>query len=181
MNTSMDKKKKFLILIGFCVIWAVIIAYNLRAVNGNDAAQPRPDGQRTPGNRSGQSGSADTLSALRVDLLKKPRFKYRGVVRDIFTPFNVEVVKAPLAALPAPPPTKPPTPLETFATQVRFIGFLEKGEGKTVFIARESDIFMVKKGDHITDKFKVAEITSTTMVLRDDGSDETVTIELLKK
>lgn len=180
MNRYTEKKKKFLILLGFCVIWAVIIAYNLGAFNGNDAARVRLDEERTSAGKSGRPVSADAIATLRKDLLKKSRSAYHGVVRDIFTPFKVEVAKAPPVVVP-PPVLKLPTPLETFASQVRFIGFLEKGEGMTVFIGRESDIFMVKKGDHISGGFKVAEITGTTMLLRDEGSEETVTIELLKK
>ncbi|MEK7679533.1 MAG: hypothetical protein AAB356_05015 [Deltaproteobacteria bacterium] len=176
----MQKKKKFLIIIGCCLIWAVIIAYNLRAVIGGNAVWVRSDAQRTPGAGSGRAVSADTLPALRLDFLKKPRSRYSVVVRDIFSPFKGEVVKAPPAALPTPFAPLP-TPLETFASQVRFMGFLEKEEGKTVFIGMQSDIFMVKAGDSITGKFKVVEITGSTMMLTDEGSGETVTIELQKR
>lgn len=176
----MQKKKKFLIIIGCCLIWAAIIAYNLRAVIGGNAARVRPDAQRTPGAGSGRAVSADALPALRLDLLKKPRSRYSVVVRDIFSPFKVEVAKVPPVALPQPPLAPLPTPLETFASQVRFMGFLEKGEGKTVFIGMQSDIFMVKAGDRIAGKFKVIEITGSTMTLMDEGNNETVTIELQK-
>lgn len=174
-------KKKLLTLIVFCVIWALIIAYNLGAFKGSDSAQARPAEQRTQEGKSGQAASADALPALRDDLLERPKHRYSAVVRDIFTPFKVEVKALPVVQpTPSASVVKLPTPLETFAAQIKFIGSLEKG-GTTVFVGSGSDIFMVKKGDLMTDKFKVAEITGTTIKLRDVGSDETVTIELQKK
>jgi len=166
----MDPKKRLLIIIA--AIWAALIAYNLWSY-------VRPQAKKTGVTEPGQLVRQDA-PVLRLSLLKKTRPAYRGVVKDIFTP--VRPPAPPPVAVAAPPTPAQKTPLEVFASEVKFIGFVEKGVKKTVFLSRGQDVFMVKKGDVIDGKFRVAGITDTLLTLMNiAGGDEEARIDLLKR
>lgn len=139
---------------------------------------------------------------LRLDLLDRERPVYAGIKRNIFSPIKlasdkpvvkkaVEPKPVPAAAPPSSPkPLFPPTPpepvvvastaLQQFTAAVSFVGFLEKEKDRTVFLSRDDDIFLVKAGDLIDGRFRVAEITETTLKLTDVASNDVSTITLVE-
>ncbi|MDH4226240.1 MAG: hypothetical protein OEV59_00600 [Deltaproteobacteria bacterium] len=99
-----------------------------------------------------------------------------SVKRDIFRPVGLaKAVVAPpppvVVAIPAPVP--PPEPLvAVFAKDARFMGYVNKSEKKTIFIARGADVYIVKVGDVIENYYKVAEISGDSVKIVDERSSE---------
>ncbi len=163
----MDGKKRLLIILA--VIWAGVILYDLKPSWNKPAS-------------TGAARGAALAPKLRLDLLNKPRPRYKGVVKDIFSPVKTTFAKPniemppPPAIAPAPPP--PPSALKIFASEAKFIGFVEKGENRTVFLSRGPDVFLVKKGDVIDGRIRVTDITDKLMTLTDEAGAEQATIAL---
>lgn len=174
----MDSRKKLLIILS--IIWAGLIAYRLMP-----AERPAPKASRV---------GARELPELRFDLLETKRPEYGGIKKDIFSPFKKPEAKpvapkpTPVAAVPVvapPPPPQPPpplpSPLQVFSTQVSFVGFVEKGASRKVFLSRGPDVFVVKKGDLIEGRFGITEINDSFIQFDDPVSGETVSINLERK
>lgn len=173
-----SKKKKTLVFIFFGVVWILIIAYNLWYFFGS---QGRSANVHAFKNHSGLS--VQDVREVRLDMLERHHQSYKGIVKDIFRPISFVQKTAPVVTLPPPPPPKPkePTHLETFASEIKFLGFLEKESSKIVFISKGADVFLVKKGDLITGAFKITDITATTMSIRDEKEGQEIKIELVRQ
>ncbi|MBI5562354.1 MAG: hypothetical protein HY894_05825 [Deltaproteobacteria bacterium] len=177
-----SKKKNIIIIIVLAVAWAGIIAFNYGIYFGPAKTPAQSTGKKTERLAKASVKEEPAQGAIRLDLLKKRRGASSGVVKDIFSPIKPDAPPPPPPSAPPPPPPKPPTPLETFANEVRFIGSLEKDAGKTIFISRGLDVYLIKKGDVIDGRFKVWDLTPATLVLRNaSGGDEEVKIDMGKK
>lgn len=165
--------KKHLLII-FAVIWAGIIAYNYS--NFTAPRQVKTSDANKAAAKGGHGSFRPESLRIMTELLKKPAYAYKGVKRDIFSPLKMPspVKEGPNA--PQDPP--PPSQLQALASQIKFVGFLEKSENRTVFLSRGSDIIMVKKGDLIDGRFRVAEITNAIMTVKDETTGENVTLEM---
>jgi len=118
---------------------------------------------------------------LRLDLLDRELPRFSGFHRNIFRPLFSEgmsirrVVARPV--LPAPLPAPLPQPVVKSPAQIAmedvgrftFLGYLQKGNRRTVFLSRDNEIILVRKGDKIAGKYEVAAI-----------SEEVLTINLLQ-
>ena len=169
----MKDKKNILIVIA--VIWALIIIYNINVHYGNDGN----DG----GNSSGQSAvgaRGEKIPAIKLALLEQKPPKYKGVKKDIFKSLTPPprpkpvVKKGPVVVAPVVPP--PPTPMETFVQNTKFTGFIENEEGKTVILSRGDDAFFVKHNDLIDGRFRVQQLSSSQLDIKDEVSGESATI-----
>ncbi|MBI5492848.1 MAG: hypothetical protein HY893_07955 [Deltaproteobacteria bacterium] len=161
----MDGKKRLLIILA--ILWAGVIAYDLKLF----VARKAPE-------RKDANGHGLTLA-----LLDRPRPQYKGVIKDIFSPVKTaaerpRVEKPAPPVMAAPPPPAPPSALRVFAAQAKFIGFVEKGADRKVFVSRGADIFILKKGDVIDGKIKVVDITDNLMTLTDESGAEQANIPL---
>jgi hypothetical protein len=171
-----------LILILFVFIWIGIIAYNSGFF---ETARVVPVGKTPVRPTAALPSALEDLPELRLDLLDSPRPPYKGIKKNIFSPLKFPVPEPPKEepvaepVLEPPPVVKPPpSPLETFKASITFIGFLEKEKDKTVFLTRGEDVFLVKRGDIIEGRFRVAEITDTVLRFSDELSGEAASIGL---
>jgi hypothetical protein len=120
---------------------------------------------------------------LRLDLLDKQSSRFAGYKRNLFKPVFYEEQKA----LPTPPPPPPPrpqpvkpaaapapppppavaeqTPLQRDMASFTFLGFLKKGEKKTIFLSSNKEIFLARKGDRLSGKYDVTNITDEALVI----------------
>lgn len=123
------------------------------------------------------------LSKLTLIKIKPPA---NGV--NLFYPFFMkEPIKEPLpiptppkpvVALPPPVPLPPPVdPLEEELKLFRFMGFLEKGVDKKIFLAKGQNIYVVKSVDTIEDKFRV-NAAKGSIEISAINSDKKVTIQI---
>ena len=121
---------------------------------------------------------------LRSDLLDRKSQPYPGVHRNLFSnSLPVEKVEvyveepAPdiipqIVVTPPPPPL--PSPQDVAQKEIaryKFLGFLKKGEKKTIFLSSDGEILLVKKGSYLgrDRKYFVLNVTDKTLELRKEG------------
>ncbi len=132
-----------------------------------------------------KKGRSEAVLELKLSLLDKPRPAYTGALRDIFSPLREEVKRPETAISPSPaqpPPVQTVVPpklsrFKVFSSEVKFLGFLEKKDGKTAFLSRGDDVYIVKKGDRVNG-YRVTEIADNILVLTDDEGGEQAGIDL---
>lgn len=181
---SADRNKK--ILITLAAVWAGLIVFNTGIFKGDSNVQKaKQERKKTPVKETRKI----SLVKPRLDLLERPQPQYAGVKRDIFSPLKPAVPKAvappvqplpvPVQVIPPPPKPKLPSALEIFTAQARFMGFVDKGDGRTVFLSRDPEVYLVKKGDTINGIFKVSDVTDAFLVLKGPDGEE-ARVELKK-
>ena len=129
---------------------------------------------------------------VRVDLLDRaPGFAATGGKNIFQSLFPDETIKVsvPLPPPPPPPAKKPaPPPLQQAQSQApavvepppimrelanfTFLGFLKKDSLKKIFLTNGKEIFVVKKGDKIANKYDVTSLTDDSLTitsLQDSG------------
>jgi hypothetical protein len=62
--------------------------------------------------------------------------------------------------------------------QFAFLGYLQKENRRTVFLTKNNEIILVKKGDKIVGKYEVADITENMMTIVVAPGGEQVVIPL---
>lgn len=129
---------------------------------------------------------------VHLGLLEQQTAQFKGFRRNIFRPIFHEELKLPppVAALPVPPPVMPPpkpppslpelTPLQRDMAQFTYLGFLKKDGVKTIFISRNKDIFLVKKGDKIAGKYAVDAVTEEALTIKTLESGGNIIIPLIE-
>lgn len=82
-------------------------------------------------------------------------------------PLPEETVKAAPVAPPPPPPVSAPepTPVQRDMAKFTFLGFLKKDNIKTIFLSKDKEIFLAKRGDKIAGKYEVANITDDALMI----------------
>lgn len=179
-----------LILFGVTLIWS----YN---------ALPRPKTVDTPAVKPGQRArqaaissnkrarEADDGSRLKIGLLDKEPITFKGYRRDIFKPVFADEMKAvkkpavaipPLPAVLAPVQARPASMQPEAAPLARFtfLGFLQKGSVKTIFLAKEKDILLVKKGDKFAGRYEATGISDQTLTLTVTDTGDEIVIPLIE-
>ena len=129
---------------------------------------------------------------LHLELLDREIPRFSGFRRNIFRPiFSNEIklssIPKPIKpAPPAPPPPPPPPPVEKTPAQIAmeevgqfaFLGYLHKENRRTIFLTKNNEIFLVRKGDKIIGKYEVADITENNMTIAVTPGGEQVVIPL---
>lgn len=165
----MDGKKVILAI--SLAFFAAVLAYDAGLIGRNGASRE----ERAEGNPQ----------ALPTGLQDTKPSEYPGVIRDIFSPpvtGAAASVRAkntarpqPAIFIPAaspPPPAPEPSALQTFTAEARFVGFLENSGNRTVFISRGQEVFTLKKGSVIEQRFSVESISDREIRLRDSATGE---------
>lgn len=170
---------------------------------------PQQDRVLSQENRISQpkmSGKQDTVESgigeyeVRMDLLTRGEEKFPGFRRNLFGPvFAVKPPAPPPPPLPplekpefkqlAPPPAPPPPPaLPSDLTRrelanFTFLGFLEQGDQKTVFLSAADEIFLVKEGDRFGKKkeFFVHRLTPKELVIHRKDEPRPIHIALVEQ
>lgn len=116
----------------------------------------------------------------RVELSKLTSIKIKppsnGV--NLFYPFFIKEPPPP----PKPVVTLPPPvdPLEEELKLFRFMGFLEKGKDKEIFLAKGQNTYIVKSGDVIEEKFRV-KVVQGVIEVSAINSEKKITIPIEEK
>ncbi len=146
--------------------------------SGAPAAVPAKKSNHTPGMEG----------RVRLDLLERNGAGFTGFKKNIFAPIFRDLSKLPPVkrVTPAPPPPPPPlppppppvalptvSPLERELAQFTFLGLLEKERKKTIFLSKNKEIFLVKKGDRIAGKYEATAITDDALTIRVLGGENT--------
>jgi hypothetical protein len=143
--------------------------------------------------------SSDDGTRLKLELLAAEPSHFKGYRRNIFKPVFVDPLKIlkqqAIAFKPPPLPLPKPLPPPVIPSQVisqpetaplaplarfTFLGFLKKGTVKTIFLAKEKDILLVKKGDKIAGRYEATEITDQALTLTVSDSGDEIVIPLVE-
>jgi len=137
---------------------------------------------------------------LRLDLLEAEHTSFKGYRRNIFKPVFVDEQKLlkqkasavkPIA-LPPPVLQKPAAPptlqVDTQAEQPQrdlanftFLGFLKKDNRKTIFLAKDKDIILVRSGETFGGgKYEATAITDQALTIQVTGSGDEIVIPLIE-
>lgn len=187
-------KRKPLLLIILLLVLALAVGYAFwatpRQQRVNPASRQAP-GDTTPTAKGLQAPRED---GVRLDLLEEKTDRFPGYSRNIFgsilppPPPSKPVVKAPPVAAAAPAPSPPPAaaapaaPVLPQLASFTFLGYLEKGGEKTVFLSQDDELFVVKKGDRFgADKeFQVVGLTPEELVIAVRGESRQITVPLVE-
>jgi hypothetical protein len=130
---------------------------------------------------------------LHLDLLATTSESFPGAGRDIFRFHGgwspaVEVpvaVAPPVQEVAPPPPPPPPTAEQLLREKVNrftFLGYLEKGGVRTVFLSGDGEISLVKAGDHFGkgNELVAREVSDRELVVGAAGVAEVVRVQLVE-
>lgn len=144
----------------------------------------------TPVNKPARE--ADDGTRLKMSLLDTETAGFKGYRRNIFKPVFVDELKVfkqkAVAFKPPPPPiviTAPVQPVmvqpETAPlAQFTFLGFMKKGLVKTIFLAKDKDILLVKKGDTIAGRYEATDISDQALTLTVTDTGDEIVIPLIE-
>jgi hypothetical protein len=146
--------------------------------------------------------SRNQASSLRLDLLEREQAGFKGYRRDIFKPIFVDELKImkqkaaavmpvlppapPAKTAPAPPAAATPQPIspqeaaKMELARFTFLGFLKKDNRKTIFLAKDKDIILVKKGDTFAGRYQASSITDQALTILVADTGEEIVIPLIE-
>jgi hypothetical protein len=134
---------------------------------------------------------------LRLDLLEREQSGFKGYRRNIFKPLFMDEIRLmkqkalafrpppipPVAVPPpifVPPPVAPPETLQSTLARFVFLGYLKKDNRKTIFLAKDKDIILVRKGDKFAGRYEAKSITDQALTIVATDSGEEIIIPLLE-
>lgn len=197
----MNRKKLalfvLLIVLALAVAWSYLAAPRQKTVStlkyapGRPASPPRAI---TPAAGVKPAASADNRT-LRLDLLDQVSAGFKGYRRNIFKPVFTDEIKLmkqkavaikPVLLPPVQKPVvvEPPVVVPETAHKVlakfTFLGFLKKDNKKTIFISKDKDIILVKKGDTFAGRYEATAITDQALTILVTDTGEQIVIPLLE-
>lgn len=191
-----------LLVLAGSIVWAVVRTPRQKEAPAS-AARP---GQATVIRKSGAppSQARAPAGALHLAQLDQQMAGSTGFRRNIFSPIFRGDEERPALKLPPPPPPPstlppppppppqaappppPPPPTEEELDRaelgkLRSLGFLKKNGERTVFLAKNNEIILARKGSKIGSSFQVADITDEAMTIKSLKSSAQVVIPLAEK
>jgi hypothetical protein len=79
-----------------------------------------------------------------------------------------------------PPAAVQPDTLQTTLARFVFLGYLKKDNRKTIFLSKDKDIILVRKGDKFAGKYQAQSITDQALTIIATDSGEEIVIPLLE-
>lgn len=131
-------------------------------------------------------GKSNDAERVRLDLLNRvPGYASTGgknIFQSLFQDESTKKISVPLPPPPPPPekkPAPPPlppvqplapvvieqTPLQRDLATFTFLGFLKKDSLRKIFLTNGKEIFVVKKGDKIANKYDVTSLTDESLTI----------------
>jgi hypothetical protein len=184
----------FVLVILFCVasFWSYSAIPRLKTVS---TLTYKPGQQAKPSNVAADKTApvADDGTRLKISLLDTEPSGFKGYRRNIFKPVFVDefsIVKRAAVAIKVPPPIPkmPTAPVEQVIVQPEtaplarftFLGFLKKGAVKTIFLSKEKDILLVKKGDKVAGRYEATDISDQALTLTVTDTGDEIVIPLIE-
>lgn len=135
---------------------------------------------------------ADDGTRLKISLLDAESPAFKGYRRNIFKPVftdELKIVKQQVVAVKPPPPPPPAVapvqqtlilPEASPLARFTFLGFLKKGSVKTIFLAKDKDILLVKEGDIVAGRYEATDISDQALTLTVTDSGDEIVIPLIE-
>jgi hypothetical protein len=161
-----------LVLLLVAIFWAVLHTPEqqsvARPVGGTVTKLPATQ-QRTDDSSRVQLDRLDGRSS------SSERFRRNLFALSIEAPTRGKIPQATLPPIQVvqPPPPPEPTQLQLDLGRFTFLGFLKKDARKTIFLGRDRQIFLVRAGDRIANRYEATAITddAITLHLLDEGGE----------
>lgn len=191
----------FILLIVFAVaaIWSYSAFPRPKTVSSltfKPGQQAKPEAL-SAGNKSTVT---DDGTVLKISQLDSDTSLFKGYRRNIFKPVffdELKIMRQKTVAAKIPPPKVPIGPVvptvpvaqgdpvvvqPEAATLARFtfLGYLKKGAVRTIFLAKEKDIFLVKTGDKIAGRYEATEISDQALTLTVTDTGDEIVIPLVE-
>ena len=178
------------ILFGIAAIWSYSALPRQKTVS-TSANKPVKQAKPAPVVANTPAREADDGTRLKISLLDKESSGFKGYRRNIFKPVFVDelkvIKKQAVVIMPPPPivmaaPIQPAMILPETAPLARFtfLGFLKKGSVKTIFLANEKDILLVKKGDTVAGRYEATDISDRALTLTVTDTGDRIVIPLIE-
>jgi hypothetical protein len=138
---------------------------------------------------------ADDGRILNMSLLEQEQHDFNGYRRNIFKPIFVDeqkLLKMKAAAIKPPQllpaqsqkaaPVQPVVvqPQAAALARFTFLGFIKKDDQRTIFLAKDKDIILVKKGDKIVGRYEATSITDQALTLHVTDTGDEIVIPLIE-
>jgi len=197
----MNRQKLMLLIILALLAVALIWSYNHMPRQKTVSDLKNAPGQPLPLPVSGGPAASRTKpisggsSSLALDLLNREPSAFKGYRRNLFKPIFVDEIKLmklrSAAIRPALPPIAVPAkimpvqpivstePPKRELARFTFLGFLKKDNRRTIFLARDKDIILVKKGDTFAGRYQAASITEQALTIQVTDTGEEIVIPLI--
>jgi hypothetical protein len=151
-------------------------------------------GGKAPAAPAPQPGQKGGGTVLRLDLLEREKPSFTGYRRNIFKPVfsdETRIMKqqaAPSRPVAPPRPVPPPVPVPSAPSptprselaRFTFLGFLNKDGRRTVFLAKDRDIILVKQGDRFAGRYEATSITGQALTIKVTDTGEEIVIPLVE-
>jgi hypothetical protein len=185
-----------LILLVLVILFGIAVFWSYRAVPRPRTVSSltfKPGQQTKPAAAAAnkQARAADDGSRVKISLLEQKPAGFKGYRRNLFKPVFVDEVKIvtqrPIVIKPAPQVPMPPVvptiiqPEAAPLARFTFLGFLKKGAVKTIFLAKDNDILLVKKGDKFAGRYEATDISDQALTLTVTDTGGTMIIPLIEK
>ena len=189
----MNRQRLILSVLLVLLVISTIVSY-LRMPRQQTVTQVKNAPPKAHFPRKHSASPAIDEGKLRLDILECPPNRFAGFRRNIFRPIFRDETKQPRPVTlvlpkpvpppppipvppvaPLPPPPAPPQPPQVVRDMARFtfLGFLKKDNRKTIFLARDKEIVLVRQGDKIAGNYEATTITDEALSIRSlaDGSE----------
>jgi hypothetical protein len=164
------------------------------SVKARAVAPPRPAATGLKSATKTPNSSEDRT--LHLGLLEREQSTFKGYRRNIFKPLFTDEIKLmkqrsaafkpmPIppvpVAVPMPVPVQPVVQPETHQSTLShftFLGFLKKDKRTTIFLAKDKEIVLVRKGETFAGRYEATAITDQALTIRVTDSGEEIVIPL---
>ncbi|MDD2365240.1 MAG: type II secretion system protein PulP [Desulfuromonadaceae bacterium] len=174
-----------LVVLAGTVLWSYISIPRYKTVNDLPSVTTKKSVKKSKTEVVSSPEETDDGTRLKIDMLTKKPVEFKGYRRNIFKSLFAEEQKQPekktVQAKPAVVKREPSAAVLPIVVQPEaaplarftFLGFLKKGSVKTVFLAKDKDILLVKKGDKVALRYEATEISdkSLTLTVTDTGDE----------
>jgi len=176
----------------------------LKYAPGQTQNTPKPAAATTAAKDAKQSASptvAGDERVLRLDRLEGEQAGFKGYRRNIFKPIFIDEIRimkqkavaikppvVPPVVVPPPKVEPPPPPppiteaeiLKNTLARFVFLGYLKKDSRRTVFLSKDKDIILVRKGDKFAGRYEAKSITDQALTIVATDSGEEIVIPLIE-
>jgi len=191
------------IVLLLAVVWSVMSVPRQKTVSQLKYAPgqtQKPVTAATPATNAAKSAPAPAATGdervLRLDLLEREQSGFKGYRRNIFKPIFMDEIalmkqKAiafkppplPPVVVPPPkvePPVAQPETLQSTLARFVFLGYLKKDNRKTIFLAKDKEIILVRKGDKFAGRYEAKSVTDQALTIVATDSGEEIIIPLIE-
>jgi hypothetical protein len=193
----MNRQRLILFILAILFVVAAVWSYSAVPRHKTVAKLTYAPGQKpkdVPPSAQKSVRKADDGRILNMSLLEQEQPDFNGYRRNIFKPIFVDeqkLLRLKAAAIKPPqlPPVQPPKlvpppvvvqPQAAALARFTFLGFIKKDDQRTIFLDKDKEIILVKKGDKIAGRYEATSITDQALTLHVTDTGDEIVIPLIE-